>query len=195
MFVEIFRNGWRWTVAPVLAARQQIQAKRSWLGFYTVLAFTVLYALAAFVLWSYKIPLGMPAIIPVDPVDYYRWQAIFTIPWVLVCWALAGGLSWGVLKAFGGEARYREWLDLAGPATVVPWFFLTVLPALIGKPLAGPAGFPPPVVNILTAVPLIWMMALVVVAARIYLLRWPKAVGVAVIYTVIFCALLLPFAR
>jgi hypothetical protein len=39
------------------------------------------------------------------------------------------------------------------------------------------------------------MMALVIVAARLYLVRWPKAVGVAVLYTVVFSALLLLLVR
>ena len=42
MFAVVFRNGWRWTLAPVLAARQQLQARRPWLGFYSVLIFAVL---------------------------------------------------------------------------------------------------------------------------------------------------------
>jgi hypothetical protein len=195
MFAEVFRNGWRWTVSPVLAARQQFQARRRWLGFYTVLIFAVLFALAAYVLWAYKIPIGMPAILPIVPADYYIWQAAFTIPWTLACWALSGGLAWGLLKAFGGNAGFREWLDFVGPATVVPWFYLTLLPDLIGKPFAGPGGFPLPVATMLTAVPLLWMMALVIVAARLYLVRWPKAVGVAVLYTVVFSALLLLLVR
>lgn len=195
MFIQVFRNAWRWTVAPVLAARQQFQAKRPWIGFYSVLFFGILYALASFTLWSYKVPIGMQAFLPIDLADYYKWQAILVIPWVLACWALAGGLSWGILKAFGGKAGYREWLDFAGPATVVPWFILAILPDLVARPFAGAAGLPFPVVTMLTAVPILWMMALVIVAARLYLVRWPKAVGVALVYTVIFCALLLWLVR
>jgi hypothetical protein len=191
-FLNIFKTGWRWTALPVLAARQQLKEGYRRTGLYSMILFGVLYALLALELKYCGIK-PLPAWMAVTPADYL-WQAILTLPWVLAGWALAGVTSGGLLKAFGGKTSYREWLDLMGPATAVPAFFLIVLVQAIGALLAGSTGvfpWPPEVEVVRQAVPILWMLALVLAAARVYLASWQKAVGVSLVYVVIFVGLLL----
>ena len=195
---KVFFYAWRWIIKPVRAAAEQLDEKQNfWIGFWTAAIFGLLYAVAAFFLWLAGFLPSFTPIVRIADEDYYFWQTFFTIPWALSSWFIAGVAIHLWSRLFSREGSLASILGLLGTASVVPWFFFTLIPEIGILPIVGPPPPWPDWIDITRQIiPSLWMMALFFIAAsKVYTTRWSVSLASAILGSAIFFLLVYLFLR
>jgi len=195
---RVLRYAWRWILRPVRTAVEQLDEKQNlWIGFWTVAVFGLLYAIAALLLWLAGFLPAFPPVMPITDEDYYLWQTFFTIPWALGSWFVAGVTMHLWNRLFSREGSLPGILGLIGPASVVPWFFFTLIPEIGILPIVGPPPPWPDWIDIARQIiPSLWMLALFFVAtSKVYSTRWLVSLVSAILGSVVFFIFVYLFLR
>lgn len=89
-------------------------------------------AYGAFVLWMYLAG-HEPSFTgnPIPASEYYLWQAGFLVPWLLVAWCAASTVAFGLARAAGSSASWRQTVAPLGFALAVPLTWGYVLPEML----------------------------------------------------------------
>jgi len=200
MLGKVFSYAWYWILRPARAAEDQLYEERSLaIGFWAIVIFALLYSITAILLWLTGFKPAFAPILPIGEESYYLWQAFFTIPWAILSWLIAGGVIhlWNYIFT-----RKRKLSDFLGPAAfafIIPWFFFTWIPETFVAPFLGPWGFPPWPVwaeMIRLTLPVLWMAALLYIAARkVYDANWFRALGSAMLGVAAFAVMFMLFIR
>lgn len=200
MFVKIFSYAWRWIVRPEAAALEQHYEKKGLqIGLWAVVFFALLYSVAALMLWWRGFVPAFNPIIPVPAKSYYFFQTFITIPWAIVTWLIAGVLVYAWNYLFNRKVRFAEILGPFAYASVVPWFFFTLLPGLVIAPIVGSWGWPPWsdwIETLRQILPAVWMVILFFIAVRkIYDAKWILAVFSSILAAAVFAVMSFVFLR
>ncbi len=142
--LERFRramNYWMFAVSRpgVILGMAQRDLHRVRMGFYIVLVFSILYSLTAWTLWrGGRIPL-LEAWVPyIQPGDYYLYQALWTLPWMLVAWLASAGTIYLFTCLAGKEAMYEDALVISALSIAIPYLMFWFIPETFLLPAMGP---------------------------------------------------------
>jgi len=187
------------TVRPAAAIRSlKAHPSKVAVAFWINLIFATLYTITVVI---YTLIGRLPAFAPWIPIpaeQYYRYQALWTIPWGLATWIMMAGIC-HLLAIAGPRQRagyhFEDALVVCGLAWIVPNFWLMWLPETLLVPLgiAWPAWVEIPR---LMVIPPLWQTALVAVGLRItHETGWLRASLIGLLSVAVFFVMFLVFMR
>jgi hypothetical protein len=107
-----------------------------WPGAAAVASAALVYSV--FVLWMYLAG-HEPSFTgnPIPAETYYLWQAILLPPWLLLSWAVAATVAYGLSRMFGSESTWTQNASPLGFAFAIPLTWAYLVPEMVVFGLYG----------------------------------------------------------
>ncbi len=169
------------------------------IGFWLNLIFAVLYTITVIIYFAviHRLPAISPWI-PI-PIEYYLYQAFWTIPWGLATWIMMSGIC-HLLSLIGkkvpGQYEFEDALVVCGLGWIVPNLICMWIPETLLVPTVG--AFWPEWAEILRlmVIPPLWQTAIVAIGLReTHHLGWTRSIATGLLSVFIFFIMFLAFMR
>ena len=158
----------RMIYAPRATTRMMLQEQHKLaLGLIYTLGFAFLYSITSIILYFAKV-IPLAPVLPLDPKQWYLYQAFYTIPLGLIAVLLFAGVAHALARGLGGTGTWDASFMVLSLGGVLPWFFFTWLPETFYLPFAGGVPFWGTTGDILRQIiPAVWQLILCVVIFQI----------------------------
>lgn len=142
--LERFRramNYWMFAVSrpgSVLELAQR-DLHRVRISFYIIMVFSILYSFTSWSLWrGERIPIEGTWVPFIEPAEYYLYQAMWTLPWMLLAWLTSAGIIYLFTCFARKEAMYEDALVISALSIAVPYLMFWFIPETFLLPAMGP---------------------------------------------------------
>jgi hypothetical protein len=109
------------------------------ISFYIVLVFSALYTFTAWNLWrNGRLPIMEPWIGFIQPADYYLYQALWTLPWMVSVWLIGAGVIYLFTTLAGKEGYFEDSLMISALSVSIPYLMFWFIPETFIFPALGP---------------------------------------------------------